>query len=244
MSTAARSPPSTLPPSPGPAGNGPWATYLDISHLSAETSAGAVGGVKVWVNNAGYDAPSIPDRDITDTNDGQINIEGTGQFTGLVNLQGRAKDTGGILQVYNQALKAGATLLAQGISASSGLYTTVSVGGNTLTIGSTLLLGIDRVLYLPTTVAVGTSYADSHTLDARPSTSLNTVLLLGGDATNDDVIEILDAACIGNDYGKSGGFTVCGGSGTSDVNEDGVVDILDMALMGGNLDLAASPWIP
>jgi hypothetical protein len=99
-------------------------------------------------------------------------------------------------------------------------------------------------LYLPTTVAAETSYADSHTLDARPLTSLNTVLLLGGDATNNDVIDMLDASCIAGEYGKVSGLSTCGGSGTPDVNEDGVVDILDMALMGGNYDLSASPWTP
>ncbi|QLQ06872.1 MAG: hypothetical protein HZY76_13050 [Anaerolineae bacterium] len=44
----------------GPAitGNGPWTTTFDISHLEVNTNAGAQGGVKVFVNNAGYNAPS------------------------------------------------------------------------------------------------------------------------------------------------------------------------------------------
>lgn len=58
------------------AGSGPWTSFFDISHLPADTSAGAVGGVKVWVNNAGYGAPSLPARDISDTDDGRVIILG------------------------------------------------------------------------------------------------------------------------------------------------------------------------
>ncbi len=42
----------------GLTGDGPWDSFFDISHLEADTSAGATGGVKVWMNNAGYNAPS------------------------------------------------------------------------------------------------------------------------------------------------------------------------------------------
>ncbi len=75
-------------------------------------------------------------------------------------------------------------------------------------------------------------------------TSLATVILLGGDATNNEVVDILDGTCIAGDYGLTGGFDACGGTGLSDVNQDGVVDILDMSLMGGNYELTASPWTP
>lgn len=230
----------------GPVGElGPWTTYLDISDVDTDTSAAAIGGVKVWVNNAGYDDPSIPDRDITDANDGQINIDGAGQFTGWINLQGRLVDSLATVQVYDQSVKAGATLLAEGASDSSGAYTTTSVGGSTLTIGTTYWLVADRRLYLPTTVALDANYAHSHALENRPLTSLETVLLLGGDATNNDLVDIYDAACIAGDYGSTSGFSTCGAlNGLSDVNEDGVVDIFDMALMGGNYLLTASPWTP
>ena len=124
-------------------------------------------------------------------------------------------------------------------------FTTAPVGGNTLTIGTTYWLVIDRRLYLPTTVALDASYAHSHALEDRPTTLLDTVFLLGGDATNNDVVDILDGTCIAGDYGLTSGFSTCGLlNGLSDVNEDGVVDILDMALMGGNYNLNASPWTP
>jgi hypothetical protein len=50
----------------------PLTTYLDISHLEKDTNASAIGGQKVFVDNAGYNAPSAPQRDITDTDDGRI----------------------------------------------------------------------------------------------------------------------------------------------------------------------------
>jgi hypothetical protein len=82
----------------------------------------------------------------------------------------------------------------------------------------------------------------NHVLDTRPFTYLNLFVLLGGDATNDDVIDILDAGCIGGAYGGAPG--TCGGTGWSDVNEDTFVDILDLSLMGGNYLLTFSTWTP
>jgi hypothetical protein len=99
---------------------------------------------------------------------------------------------------------------------------------------------------LPTTVknpSLVTDYANSKLLDKRPLTSLGTLVLLGGDATNNDYIDVSDAACIGSDFG--GNTSSCAGTGAnSDVNGDGVIDILDMTLMAGNYYLSASPWTP
>ncbi len=83
---------NTMPP-----GNGPWPTYFDISADPADTSTGAVGGIKVFVNNAGYGAPSVPARDITDADDGEIVIVGLANFTGFVDLQGNDNDSGALL---------------------------------------------------------------------------------------------------------------------------------------------------
>jgi hypothetical protein len=71
---------------------------------------------------------------------------------------------------------------------------------------------------------------------------LANVLLLGGDANNDNVIDILDAGCIGRDYGQTP--QACGVGGSSDVNGDGVVDMADLTLMSGNYTKNYSPWIP
>lgn len=208
----------------------PWVAYFDISHLETNTSAGALGGVKVWMNNAGYNAPTIAARDITDTDDGKITIDGLAAFTGFVDLEGRPNDSGALLKVFNDNL--GTTLLAQATSASSGKYTTSPV----LVTMTNYFLYVDRPLFLPT-VAYW-----SKLLDTRPLTTLAQLLLLGGDATDDNLIDIGDATCIGNAYGV--GPSLCGGVGSSDVNGDGVINILDLTLMGGNYTKNVSPWTP
>jgi len=217
-------------------------TYLDISHLEADTSAGAKGGVKVFVNNAGFNDPSVADRDITDSDDGEIIVEPTANYSGFVDLQGRANDSAASIKVYNQAAKSGAVLVAQGTSASSGAYATTHVAPPWLIPTYTYWMVVDRDLYLPTTPLAATDYEDSKVLDTVPLTALANVVLLGGDATNDDEVNIGDLSCIGGDYNGTG--LVCGATGWSDVNGDGTVNIQDLSLAGGNYYKTSSPWTP
>jgi hypothetical protein len=227
----------------GTPGNGPWTALFDISHLEADTGASAIGGQKVFVNNAGFnDATIMPDRDITDADDGQIIIERGANYTGFVHLQGRLEDTAAVCRVWSQAAKAGAVELANGTSASSGAYTTAHLPPNWLVIDNTYYLTIDRWLFLTTTPTAESSFRHSRLLDSYPTTALPDVSLLGGDATNDEVILVTDLSCIGGDYGKTSGFTACGGTGLSDVNEDGLVNVQDLSLCGGNLYKTFSPW--
>lgn len=226
----------------GGSADGPWTSYIDISHLAADTSAAAVGGSKIFVNNAGFGAPSAAGRLITDDNDGSVTITGISQYKGFVDLQGRTTEAGATVSVWNQALKAGATQHAEATSAASGAYTTSYVGPQVMTVGTPYWLLIDRRLFLATTASASTSYDHSKALANRPATMLATVVLLGGDATNDEVIDVDDASCIGGSYAAAP--VVCGTTGTSDVNEDGAVDILDLSLMGGNYNKTASTWTP
>ncbi|MCA9950785.1 MAG: hypothetical protein KDE48_14140 [Anaerolineales bacterium] len=229
----------------GLTGPGPlWVTTLDISTATTELSAGARGGIKVFVNNGGFGDPSNtvdPIYTITDTNDGQINITGVSEFTGFVDLQGRTNDSGASVEVYDQLTIAGSTELANATSVSSGNYTTSFVT-DPLIVGPTYYLWSDAYLYLPTTAVVDTDYANSKAMDNHPTTTIGMVLLLGGDATNDDEIDINDASCIGGSYGLSP--VLCGVDGTSDVNGDSTVNILDLVLAGGNYELTSSPWTP
>ena len=233
---------------PGIAGteDGPWTNYFDVSTLASDLSAGARNGIKVFVNNGGFGDPSGQGlRTITDADDGQILINGLANYTGYVDLQGRTKDNGATVEVYNQQETSGATLYANATTATSGAYTTAYVSPHQLVVGTTYWFQADANLYLPTTVkypVLATNFAHSKLLDNRPLTTLDTVTLRGGDATNDDVVDILDATCIGGDFG--GPPDVCGTTGTSDVNNDGIVDILDLVLMGGNYGLTSSPWTP
>lgn len=237
-------------------GNGPWDTYFDISHLAADTSAGAVGGAKIWINNAGYGAPSIPGRDITDSDDGKIIIHGAANYTGFIDLQGRVNDSGASVHVYNSNVKASSIELAQATSASNGGYTTAYLPGKWLTVGQDYYLFIDRELYLPTTIMMTDSslippppvpldWAHFKLLDTRPLTPLSLILLLGGDAVSDNLIDILDAGCIGAAYNPATpGASTCGAQGSSDVTGDTYTNIYDLTLMGGNYTKNYSPWIP
>jgi hypothetical protein len=243
-------------PVSGLSGNGPWDAFFDISHLETETSAAASGGIKIYVNNAGFNDPSLPARDITDSNDGLVRIKGIANYTGFIDLQGRTNDSGAVIRVYDVANKSLAVELANGASAAGGGYTTSHLPGKLLQVGTTYYLYVDRELYLPTTIMYTDPalippvpppgvYEDFHILDTRPLTPLNKVFLLGGDAVSDNLIDILDAGCIGNAYNASTpNASTCGGQGSSDVNGDTYTTILDLTLMGGNYTKNNSPWAP
>jgi hypothetical protein len=64
--------------------------------------------------------------------------------------------------------------------------------------------------------------------DLPPYKNLGTITLLGGDATEDDCINIFDLALIAARYGTS--------DVTADVNGDDVVDIYDLVIAAGNYD--------
>ena len=76
-------------------------------------------------------------------------------------------------------------------------------------------------------------------------TFVMSVLLLVGDATDDYLIDVSVASCIGLQYGSIIPVACgTGGSGsTADVNGDGKVDLFDLVLMGGNFDKNSSLWI-
>jgi len=221
----------------------PMTTYLDLAHAEEDTSAAAIAGQKVFVNNAGFNAPSTPDRNITDADDGRIIVERQANYAGFVNLQGRVNDSGATIEVHATSTY-GSLLLASAISASSGAYSTVPIPPYWLAANSEYWFQVDRALYLPTTIKnpVAALYAHSHVLDVVPLTTLGTVLLLGGDATDDETILVSDLTCIGGNYGGTG--VVCGATGWSDVNGDGKVNVQDLSMAGGNLYRDSSPWTP
>ena len=70
---------------------------------------------------------------------------------------------------------------------------------------------------------------------------MNSLVLLGGDATDDNYINISDFTCMGTDFGS--GTSTCG-TGNSDVNGDGIINILDLSLAGGNWNSGFSTWTP
>jgi hypothetical protein len=71
--------------------------------------------------------------------------------------------------------------------------------------------------------------------------SLPKVKLLGGDANDDCVVNILDLSFMGARYGES-----CGDPGynaQADINNDCIVNILDLTVAGGNYNMTCPvPW--
>ena len=83
----------------------------------------------------------------------------------------------------------------------------------------------------------------THTLNPLENYTASATRLLGGNANNDDnadriEIDISDLTCIGGSFGGAPPFT-CGATGSSHVNADGAVNILDLVLSGGNYGLTS-----
>lgn len=137
---------------------------------------------------------------------GTIVVQGLGDVTGTVRLQGRSDH-------------AGATVGLDGLSVTTGAdgsysLTDIAQGTYTVTVEMPRYLDASR---------------SGVTVTAGMTTTLPQVLLLGGDADDNDVIDILDATIIGNNFGRTEGLDV-----RADINNDGEVDVIDLVLMGGN----------
>ena len=77
----------------------------------------------------------------------------------------------------------------------------------------------------------------THTLQPLDNYSAPDTRLLGGDANNDGLIDLSDLTCIGGSFG--GTPVPCGTTGSSDINADGTVNILDLVLAGSNYELTS-----
>ncbi|MEI8167370.1 MAG: hypothetical protein WCG26_13395, partial [Chloroflexales bacterium] len=162
-----------------------------------------------------------------------VTVCGFATVTGKVNLQGRGTGLTGTIPPTGGTV----TLLDAGYGQRStsfdatGNFTITNVmvapGGTTYTISAThnlYLSNITTTLLMP-----------------LANVTLPTTRLKGGDANNSGKVEVDDLSCIGGSFG--GSPVVCGVNGSSDINADGVVNILDLVLPGGNFDLIApQPW--
>lgn len=142
---------------------------------------------------------------------GSITVIGQGTIAGTVRLQARSDHSG-------------ATVAADGTST-----TTNAAGAYSLTVWEgTYAVTVEMPRYLDAQRA-GVVVTTGSTV------TLTQVILLGGDANDDDAIDVSDAAIIGGEFGKTSGFDA-----RADINNDGQVDIVDLVLMGGNYG-SASP---
>jgi hypothetical protein len=166
--------------------------------------------------------------------DGAVEVFDATTVTGRIDLQGRADDAGAVLA------------FAQGVNQGYGPYTfsTSDYWGDISaadvvddTYGVTV--SMDRYLDVTTASGITVDITDDDQV-------LSTLVLLGGDADGSNLIDISDAGIIGSAYGSSPGDTNWDAS--ADINGDGTVNILDLALMGGNYNAdsatAYAGWTP
>ena len=179
---------------------------------------GAKPGVDVYVDRA---------------TDGNVIVIGSVGVGGAVDLQGRSNNSGATVDLgigsshsYNPSSVT---------SGDSGHYGFSQVWADTYVI----TIAMDR--YLDVTSALARSVTAT-----GDNVVVNELTLLGGDANNDEEIEISDASAIGGAYGETPGGTHW--NANADINADNVVDILDLVFMGGNYGLipsiAYSTWTP
>ncbi|MCC7358804.1 MAG: right-handed parallel beta-helix repeat-containing protein [Anaerolineales bacterium] len=160
--------------------------------------------------------------------DGSVTILDATSATGRIDLQGRANDSGAVL-----TFAVGNT---QGYGpypfSTSDAWGAISAAG---VVQDTYNITVSMARYLDVTLASG----KSKVVGATPAT-LADLVLFGGDANDDDAINIGDASIIGAQYGTVGS--------NGDINADGTVNLLDLVLMGGNFDktsaMAYSSWTP
>ena len=143
----------------------------------------------------------------------------SGLVTGTILMQGRLFHTG-------------ATVTLTGSSISTGI-TTNRLSNNLEIHGVKLNTHHVLTIHIPGYLSVLSD--NQKGMNTKSKRTIKTLILRGGDANNDNNINIQDANLIAADYGKSGTdeyrdsvhiFT--------DINGSGWVDILDLALMAGN----------
>ena len=156
-----------------------------------------------------------------------VTILDTTTVSGQVDLQGRGDESGASV---NPA--AGVSFGYDAPAYTTGLWGSFSFSGMA---SDTYTVVASRLLYLAATKTVAVS---------GDTLALPTVVLLGGNANNDAIVNIQDLSCIGGDFGNTPPSpTACGvAPNSSDVNGDGTVNILDLVLAGGNFGKTESPW--
>lgn len=157
--------------------------------------------------------------------DATLEIYGTHALSGRVDLQGRAVDSGVLVD-----LGAGTLLLNDPASTNTNSWGRFSFSG---VVDDTYPLAISAAKYLrlPDGITLTLGTADR---------VLNPLMLYAGDVNLDQAINASDAATVGGVYGTT--------NPSGDVNGDGTVNLADLVLVGGNFGktsaTAYSGWVP
>ncbi|HLF25999.1 MAG TPA: hypothetical protein VJG32_06665 [Anaerolineae bacterium] len=161
---------------------------------------------------------------------GTITVYGFATITGSVSLQGRATpiDSGSVTFTDQSSVFPPTVVSFDPATGNFSANVPVEPGGTTYNVlaAHSLYLGNQQT---GLALTIGDSY-DAGLTELR-----------GGDANADSSIELGDMTCIGGAFG--GAPTICGTSGSSDINADGATNILDLVLPGGNYGLSTpQPW--
>ncbi len=200
---------------------------------AAVSGSGTIARISFVGLNPGVVTPTIADPKLSSINGGSIpgtlsldtssvTVCGWASASGTVNLQGRT-----------ELISAGKVKLTDGafgpyetaFSATDGTWSINNI--RVLPTGTPYTFDASHGLYLGNQKVVTLTHG---------MTDVSTTKLLGGDADNSGKVGINDLTCIGGDFG--GTPNVCGTTGSSDINEDGVTNIFDLTLAGGNFDLS------
>lgn len=214
-----------------------------VSHVApqpAVTGSGPVAFIALTGINPGTFTMTLSDALLSDIdgnslthtiNTADITVYGYTTVSGVVSLQGRSTPlTSGVVTLTD--LGGDFPILTTNFDATTGAYLFNNVPALPLT-GSNYQFDAAHSLYLGNrrtqVLMAGVPYV-------APTTSLR-----GGDANNDNIIDVLDMSCIGGAFG--GPPTVCGVTGSNDINGVPPVNILDLVLAGGNYGLSTPrPW--
>jgi hypothetical protein len=127
------------------------------------------------------------------------------------------------------------------LTAGAVVYNTTSTALSTINYGFT---GVETLTYTFTTSQaryLNLTAASGKTFLVNGDKTLNPLRLYGGDVNQDNIIELLDAS----DVGSAWGSTL---NPEANINYDGIVNIQDLALVGGNYGLtsatAYNAWSP
>ena len=193
-------------------------------HFTAISSGGSPFGVsfysKAFTMNPGYGPTNMISARGSETS---FTVLNTGTVNATVSMQGRIARDNAVMKFWqSSAEKFSATSLDQMVNNLS--FLTVPDGTYTVTITK------PGYLSLLDTLSKTATFSSGHR-------TLNSLELKGGDADGNNVITVLDAEAIGSDYGYTGGANTSGKF--TDINSSGLVDIYDLALMGGNYELSS-----
>lgn len=163
-----------------------------------------------------------------------VTVCGKANVSGVISLQGRTTPIDiGTVTLTDASSTFGP--YTTNFDATTGAYSFTDI--NVLPGGSNYEFLAEHSLYLDN--------AKTETLSPGSNLTNQNTRLLGGDADNSGGVTIGDLACIGSDFG--GAPTLCGdplsNNGITDINADGVVNILDLSIAGGNYGKSSpQPW--